>query len=274
MAARSVRYENMVADTDREILGSAFDQEPDHDERDQNDELINQMSASESWDGSALSDEEQMASMMGDTPPVYVGGRPLQYQHEQEMAERDRAWQQALDQERQAHQQTLQKYDLDIAAERDQQRMAFADHVGVVPVDDARFDQNIQHQAQMLQERNAALYQLGEVKMQKAWERYGDEFADRYDALVQNRENPGAREIVQQIHRAVQTGADPGEVIMQFSSALRQGPAPPFARTRQPQFATRNYAPEREPLRYEDLENAGDGGLGSEGDIFGSVWRP
>jgi hypothetical protein len=41
--------------------------------------------------------------------------------------------------------------------------------------------------------RNEAMMALGEMKMQRAWEKYGDEFADAYDALVRNRDNPATR---------------------------------------------------------------------------------
>jgi hypothetical protein len=47
---------------------STFDQQPAIDEREQNDQLIDHMSQTDGWDGEPLSDEEQMASMMGDSP--------------------------------------------------------------------------------------------------------------------------------------------------------------------------------------------------------------
>jgi hypothetical protein len=267
-----MRYREGVASTEREILNSAFDQEEAEDTREENDELVDLMSQSESWDGQPLSDEEQMASMMDDQPEGYEGDRPLEYQREIAGEQRAQQLEQQLAQERAAHQQTLQRFDPELAVERDRQKMAFADSLGVVAVDDALFDQHLANQGRLLQERNAAMLALAETKMQRAAEKYGDQFTDTYNALVARRDDPAVQQIIQRLFHA----QEPGEELMNYVGSPLLNRAPPRARTRGPQYAPRSF-PREQPMTYADLE-AADGGFGggqdarTERSVFNAIW--
>jgi hypothetical protein len=274
MVSNVTKTRYAIEDTESEVFYAAFDQKPPSDQKEENDAFIEQQSRMEGWNGEAVPDEEGLAEAVGMGDPGDLVGQPLQLAHEREMAGRDRQWQQAVQQRDQTIQALQQKYDPDIQAQRFEQRNNFADSQGHLIIDDAKYDQHMNNQAQLLAERNQAMLALGDVKMQRAHEKYGEPFADAYNALLRNRDHPASHRIIREIDYAVQTGGDPSDVIMHHAEALRGAPREPhFARTREPKYAPRSPALEA-PMTYNELEQSE--GLGrddrAERSVFNAIW--
>jgi hypothetical protein len=91
-------YADAVRNTEAEILADAFGVDPQEDpaflnmpEGEGADDWLEQ---TEGFDGEPVSDLEQLATANGDVPEGYLGDRPLQYMHEQELM-RELAWRRA-----------------------------------------------------------------------------------------------------------------------------------------------------------------------------------
>ena len=203
--------------------------------------------------------------------------RPLQHAHELELAERDQQWQGLLQREQAAHQATRNQFAPEIEQQRDAARTNYWDSIGAVPIENEKADAFIGSVEQLKQQRAQMAHALAENKMEMARQKYGDSFSDAYDTLrAMPNNHPTKQRIVQDLFGAVQTGADPGETLMNYAPMLSQSRRePPFARTRDQQFAPRQADYDRaNQATYDDLLQAADSqGYGSEADIFNDVFR-
>jgi hypothetical protein len=272
---------NAQDETEYEIGDSVFDDQDDQpsrrDEVEENHELVEMMSRSESIDGGELSEEEELAAHMGAAPEGYMGDRPLQYQHERELAARDQYWKQQVD-GRDTYINTLKaQYDPEIQAQRTNQRFEWWDKVaGGVPFDDQRADQFVGQVTQLQNENSNLKMQIAEAKLQRASEEYGPEYTRAYDALRAASNTAAGQAALGQVLQAVQNGGDPSEVVLEWGRTMQQPSRNemPFAQSRDNRFSTAyGMAPDRRPMTQNELEQTENSSGGDETSIFNSIWR-
>jgi hypothetical protein len=221
-------------------------------------------------DGEFLSDQEQFATNNGDVPEGYLGDRPLQFMHEQELM-RELEWRRAGTSDNdQLNQEILAESNKITAEQRDQ----IANHfMGNGMNYDAAY-QTADIMQGMDRQRQAAVAQVQvrdtnrlKASFEKAEQDYGDDFRERAKWLngLTYRANGG-----DQVSRAIVTDLvnrhDPGAALMEWEEYSPHRPPPFMGGSRV--LSSRSTLPARQNLTYEDLEASS--APGDDADIFNS----
>jgi hypothetical protein len=211
---------DMIRDTEREIFSEAVNGYED----DASNQIIEDLSQAEGWDGFPLSDAEIGARTMQAETGVNFD-RPLQMETEQTLAaERD-----ALRQERDAWAAAYQRDAMtpQTEAARQQTRQQVEDKLyneyGVLLTDPAKSDRFLANEV----EKQALVQTLQTDRINQSFaeahHRYGDEFAERYNAFVRQPVDAISSAIAHRFANA----EDPGEAFMQLTDGNLTRP-PPF----------------------------------------------
>jgi hypothetical protein len=187
------RTQAAIRSTDRELMDFVFDEESDtEEEADASQDIIEANSMAPGWNGD-VDDAEAIAELQGAADPNDLVGQPLALSHAREVEALKQQHAQEL-QGRDTYIQTLQQqYNPEIQSQREQQRWNYWDAVGAVPVDTTKSDQFIGSVQQVVNENQMLKYQIGEAKLQKAAEEFGEEYTRAYDTLRAARDTPAGR---------------------------------------------------------------------------------
>jgi hypothetical protein len=256
----------MVADTEKEVFWEGIgEQEP----TDHENQLVDELSQPEGWDGDDLGIEEIAARTMdGDNPQNF--DRPVQMDNEITLSNKLAAAEQQRD-------AALHLYDEHVAAptrelqrtaHREQVRQNLENQYGMFGFDDAKLDQFIADHSASVQHAQALQSARIEASMAAAHQKYGDDFLDAYNDLTAMKPDSAlARDIVQ----TMVSTSDPGEALMQLhgNSLVRAlGPS------RSPPFMPRSWGPPHasRPTRSSAAMDAGWGDQQTEQDVFNSAF--
>ena len=250
--------------TEREIADDAFDRGEDYDslsEHEENDELVDEQSQVQGWDGDALSDEDQWA---------YDGGlddRPTTTDALEDAHERIAQMEEELENERQLNGELLGGgMSSGAQRERDARWAQARESLKAAGMYDEQHINNILGQAE-----NADI----EMSMQRMAAQDRDAFHEAYSALTSTMDpqNPRDRAAVQQILYS----RDPGRGIMQWYAQQQQNTrgnrVERIARAN-PRSLSREVAAYPQHRGPRDLmdERSGDGNRDDEQDIFKSAF--
>jgi hypothetical protein len=220
---------DMVRSTEREIFSSATTGDDDYD---QNNQMVDENSQLESWDGSDLPIEEVAhRNLFGDTSTGH--DKPMEMQDQLSLqAENDALRQQnaaitaAYNEHVAAPTRALQEQ-----AELEQFRNAMYNNFGaVLSYDDQKDGALLAGMRTASQHAGALQANRINASMAHAHEKYGQDFEDAYnDVVSMNTNSPLARNIVQTMCAT----SDPGEALMELHNnglvrALGPSRAPPF----------------------------------------------
>ena len=260
----------MIADTEKEI----FDEAVGNIERDDSeDQLVDELSQAEAWDGSDLPIEEVAhRNMYGDTDTNY--DRPIAMQNELSLAAENQELRDALAQSNTYINHHIARPALELMQQgrreqfrQDLQRAGLYDLDG----DDAKIDQLIATNDRMQQHAQALEAERANASMAAAHQRYGKDFEDAHADLTHMDVNsPLARELVRQVW----VSADPGEKLMEMAhnNPIVQGLGP----SSPPPFLPRFHSPipprMLRPTRPSAALDAGWGDAETEADVFNSAF--
>ena len=280
-------FQSALKDSEREIFDFGVHVPTDQEEFDaitaaeQNDQIIEENSQVEGFDGEHVSDQEGMARAIqgDDATPGYIGDRPLQYQHELEVDAENQRLRQEL---AAAHNQTGQmraQYDPQFRAQQELNRAQFLDQHGLVAVDEGRANAFLQQQAGLEQQQMQQHKQRIESSEARAIEEYGQRAYDEALSAFRDIEHTP---VAQNIKQLVFNSPHPAKTMMAMMqdegiNSLRpdSGWQPPFYQTRGRQ---QNYRPARDstprgqdrwpsdPDEPPDADNV-------EQEIFGAAWK-
>jgi hypothetical protein len=260
-----------VRDTEREIFDEAVGNiEADGDEN----QLVDELSQSEGWDGGDLPIEEVAhRNMYGDTVGTNYD-RPIALQNEVTLAAENDALRNQLALTTGYIDQHIAQPAQELVQEgrREQFRQHMENHGFFGGVENEKIDALIAASDRANQHAGALEGERINASMSAAHRRYGQDFADAYDDITHMDANsPLAREIV----RNICTSADPGEKLMQYHGgsggnsliqALGPSTTPPFL---PPSYGPRHAS---RPPRPSDMMEGGWGDADVEREVFDSAW--
>ena len=169
------KISEMEADTESEI----FDETMSIQNRDEAPFDIDEMSQVEGWDG-PVSNQELMASAIQGETGDYIGDRPLQHQHELDVDQENRVLRDQLAQAERARQETINRYDPHVQAQRQLQQQEFMEQHGLMALDEGKANALFGYMSQL--ERNRDQLNSGRVNesMSRAHQQYGEDFTKAY----------------------------------------------------------------------------------------------
>jgi hypothetical protein len=208
----------LVANTEREILASAFDLEPEDLPGHIDDEADDDLEAVEGWDGEPLSDDEQFETAINGHTESGID-RPLALSE----GERYEAELEAMRQQNAAMQQQLGELQQRADPGRQQRQAQQREELIYQMIADP--ERAVQHMAGLHAQNEAMVASRVNASMGAAHRAHGDEFAAAYQNLTSlDPNNPNARNLVQSIY----SSDDPGKTLMEWHE-MTGGQAPPRA---------------------------------------------
>jgi hypothetical protein len=208
----------LVANTEREILASAFDLEPEDLPGHIDDEADNDLEQLEGWDGEPLSDEEGFESAVNGHTESGID-RPLALSE----GERYESELEAMRQQNAAMQQQLAELQQRADPGRQQREAQAREELlyGVV----ADPERVVQHMAGLHAQNEAMVASRVNASLGAAHRDHGREFEAAYQNLTSlDPNNQAARNLVQSIY----SSDDPGQTLMEWHE-MTGGQAPPRA---------------------------------------------
>jgi hypothetical protein len=251
-----------IRDTEKEVFWSAVT--GDDDGGGTNNQMVEDLSQAEGWDGDDLSMNEIAArTMHGDNSTNF--DRPIAMETETTLAADNYHLRQQLDAVIKAYNERVATPEMEAA--RQQRRDAVSDHMynnlGLISIDNAKLDQIIAREDAAAQDRVNRL----EANFRATAQRHGKAFDDAFDYLKSMPVNERSSRLVKDL---LETD-NPGEMVMHFhghpyiEDIIRT--APPFM--------PRGYGPPPRAVRQPRSSDSADGGWGDadvEADIFNSAF--
>jgi hypothetical protein len=270
------RAQDAIGDTEKEVFWDSFadSRAAPHAyvNNSEGDDLIDEMSQVEGWDGT-VSDQELMASAIqgNDAVEGYIGDRPLEHQRELSVDNENAVLREQLALSERARQETINRYDPQRQDEHELNRAQFLEQNGLFAMDNQKADSLFAQVTALQQSIQQLQNQRGNESLNEAHAKYGHDFEAAYTSLQQA--NPRSP-LTQALYDHVRNSPDPGEAIMQLhgndlvaSLGVGRYVEPPFARTRIPRGPVRVDRVSRDEGDFE----SGYGHQQVEEDVFNSA---